>query len=293
MNKKIRKLIPESAKNWYRGARLKVLSMNLRRHGVFELPAGERKASRSISVVVAVHDSPDVVRRCLRCLALFGGDAEVIIVDDGSRLQQTKQMLDAACSEHGWKLIRHSPGKGHSRACEAGIAVSSRPYICLLNSDALVTPRSWLGIVRAFEESPLVAVAGPSTSYTPTKQQVMRAERCRRLWTDEQIWSFAERYCGRREKEPIEDLRFAGGFAFFVRRSAWDRAGGFDINLPDYGNEVDLCRRVQKMGHRIVWSKGSYIHHIGSESYSRTLGMDTIRKRCIEADAYMERKTAP
>lgn len=57
------------------------------------------------------------------------------------------------------------------------------------------------------------------------------------------------------------------GFALFIRRSLWEQAGGFDQRLPDYGNEMELCRRIAEEGYRLVWIRNSYIHHFGQQSY--------------------------
>ena len=284
--------IPEKARMIYRIMRANLLSLGLDRAEKPPMTEEERHSSGMISVVVAVHDSLDVTRRCLNSLEQYGGGAEIIIVDDGSKLETVRQLLDVACSRNGWKLLRNEKASGHSRASEAGAAIATRPYICLLNSDTVVTPRSWYGIARAFEVSPKIAVAGPSTSQTPTAQEVRRALFCRRHWSDEQIWSFAERYTRRHHADPIVDLPVAGGFAFFVRRSIWDQMKGFDKNLADYGNETELCRRLLREGYRIAWSRASYIHHLGSESYGKTLGIKTIRERCLEADSYIDKKMA-
>jgi GT2 family glycosyltransferase len=75
-----------------------------------------------------------------------------------------------------------------------------------------------------------------------------------------------------------------------VRKSIWEQFGGFDKNLPDYGNESDFCRRVKDAGFRIVWSKAAYIHHLGGESYGRTLGRKAIDERCLQADSYIQKK---
>ena len=243
-----------------------------------------------MSVIIAVHDSPEVTARCLKSVERFGGESEVIIVDDGSKLDATRQLTTRTCNLNRWRLIRNETPSGHSRASEAGIAVSSRPYLCLLNSDTILTPRSWRGMARAFDVSPQIAVAGPSTSQTVTVQVVPRALYCRHYWSDEQIWRFAEKYVARHQESPVIDLPRVGGFAFFVRRSVWNEMGGFDKRLADYGNETEFCRRVREHGLRVVWSRGSYIHHLGSESYGRVLGLVEIRKRGLEADAYVETK---
>ena len=240
-----------------------------------------------VSVIVAVHDGYEVTRRCLKCLELFGGQAEVIVVDDGSESPQVRQMLDEICARNTWRLLRHKSARGHSRACETGVTVSTRPIFCLLNSDALVTQRSWYGAVRAFEGSDRIAVVGPSTSETPTSQCVRRAFYCRRHWSDKQIRSFAEKYVGNHKAESPIELGVIGGFAFFMRRKFWDRLGGFDDNLPDYGNETELCKRLNRLGLQAMWTKASYIHHLGNESYGKSLGLATIRKRCLDDDDYI------
>ena len=287
----IRARLPGWLRSGYRALRRRVLTFGLRPHGPYTLPDEERHASGKVSVVVAVHDAPEVTRRCLASLETFGGDAEIIVVDDASRLELTRSLLDGFCARNRWRLVRHEKALGHSRASEAGVQVSSRPYVCLLNSDTILTPRSWLGVVQSFEADDRIAVAGPSTSQTTGPQFVRRALHCRHDWSDEQIWCFAEQYVARHRDEPVVDLPMVGGFAFFVRRSVWDTFDGFDKKLPDYGNETEFCQRVTKAGLRIVWTKSGYIHHLGSESYGRTLGPEEIRKRCVESRAYIT-KTA-
>jgi GT2 family glycosyltransferase len=283
----VRGLIPGWVRWGYRSLRSRLLTIGLHPIGPFFLSDDEKQESGKISIIVAVHDSPDVTRRCLNSLEIFGGNSEIIIVDDESRLEPTRRLLDTTCSRNRWKLIRHEKALGHSRASEAGVLVSSRPYVCLLNSDTIVTPHSWLGVVRAFESDVRIAVSGPSTSHTVGPQSVRRALHCRHYWSDEQIWCFAEKYVASHWQKPVVDLPMVGGFAFFVRRTVWDELHGFDKNLPDYGNETEFCRRVTKSGLRIVWSKAGYIHHLGGESYGRTLGCLEITKRCIDSQDYI------
>ena len=274
-------------KSIFRYLRARVLSVGISRNCTLTLNDDELQASRMVSVIVAVHDGYEVTRRCLKCLELFGGHAEVIVVDDGSKLPQVRKMLDETCARNSWRLLRHESARGHSRACESGVAASTKPIFCLLNSDALVTHCSWHGVVSAFAESDKIAVVGPSTSETPTGQCVRRAFYCRRHWSDIQICSFAEKYVGSHKAEPPIELGVIGGFAFFMRREIWDNFGGFDKNLSDYGNETELCKRMNRMGYQAMWTKSGYIHHLGNESYGKSLGLAAIRKRCLQADDYI------
>jgi O-antigen biosynthesis protein len=285
-----RRLLPEPAKAAVRLIRASILSWDLRGGAAGSLAPDELHGSSRFSIVIAVHDAPEVTERCLKSLELFGGQGEVIIVDDGSKQLRTRRLLEEACLRNRWQLLRNDQPAGHSRASEAGVLASTRPCVCLLNSDTIVTPFSWSGISQAFDVSPQVAVVGPSTSQTPTAQCVSRAFHCRHHWSDEQIWCFAKKYVTKHSGEPVVDLPVAGGFAFFVRRQAWDSLGGFDKNLTDYGNETEFCQRVRQAGLRIVWTKASYIHHLGSASYGRTYGLGQIQKKCLEARDYIQRK---
>jgi len=283
-------VINERARSYYRFLRAWLLSLDLRTYGPFFLSEEEKRASAAMSIIVPIHDAPEATQRCLASLERFGGEAEVILVDDGSTLERTRRMLDEFCERNNWKLVRHQTALGHSRASEAGISISSHPYLCLLNSDTVVTPRSWFGISQTFNNNPEVAVVGPSTSHTPTPQCVDRACYCRYYWSDEQIWLFAEKYTARWRGQPPTYLPKVGGFAFFVRRSVWDRFGGFDKSLADYGNEMELCQRIGAAGLKIVWTKASYIHHLGHASYQETFGMELIRKKCQAARRYIDQK---
>ncbi len=285
-----RRLLSDAAKARYRTLRAWWFSRSLRPHGAFHLSPEERQAAAAVSVVVAVHDAPEVTARCLNSLEQFAQGAEVIIVDDASQLDAARKLLDAACSRNQWKLIRNGTSLGHSRASEAGVAVSSRPYVCLLNSDTVVTPRSWAGVVDAFESSSRVAIAGPATSYTAGAQQVNGAYHCRHYWSDAQIWCFAEKYVTQHRHEPIVDSSFVGGFAFFVRRTTWNELNGFDTNLPDYGNESEFCQRAIRTGSRAVFTRRGYIHHLGNISYGGSLGQAAVQKRRLRAKSYIDNK---
>jgi len=281
----IRKYTPEPIRELYRRIRPRLLSVGLARYGKFEQPRDEIEASRDMSVIIPILDSPKFLIRCLRSLEMYAPHAEVILVDDGSTMQETLRILKDFHYRNNWLLIRHDKSVGHSRACEDGARFATRPYICLLNSDTVVTPWSWSAVKHAFETDPKIAVTGPSTSWAFTKQVVPRARHCRHYWNDCQIFGFAQKYVEAHKYSARVDLPEISGFAFFIRREVWEKFGGFDENLPDYGNEAELCIRLSKSGWRLVWTQNSYIHHFGNLSYS-----DMKTPKVIFAQAYIREK---
>jgi GT2 family glycosyltransferase len=241
-----------------------------------------------VSIIVAIHDSPKVTQRCLESIERYAAKAEVILVDDGSRLQETTDIICDYQQRNGWTLIKHDKPLGHSRSCEDGGRVASRSYLCFLNSDTVISPWSWRAAKEAFDSDRRIAVTGPTTSWASTKQTVRRAGYCRHYWSNSQIYAFAEKYISKQQPRLWVDLPAVDGFAFFIRRAVWEEFGGFDTKLPDYGNETELCRRLSKAGFRIIWTQNSYIHHFGQGSYASVMSPEMLKERREAAQAYIE-----
>ena len=191
----IRKYIPEPIKMCFRLIRAILyrliyarVGIGLTRTGTFDQPKDEKEASREMSVIVPILDSPEFLIRCLHSLEMYAPNAEIILVDDGSIMEETMRIIEDFHNKNNWLLVRNDKSVGHSRTCETGARFATRPYICLLNSDTVVTPWSWSAAKHTFETEHRVAVTGPSTSWAFTKQVVPEAKYCRHHWNDCQIF---------------------------------------------------------------------------------------------------------
>ena len=265
----LKRLLPRLVTEGVREFKLtgRVLPLRLPRHKEFQQSPGDRQAGASMSIVVAIHDGPAVTRRCLASLEKYAAESEIILVDDGSRLTETLEVIQHFSIRNNWKVVRHEKSLGHSEACREGASLATRPYLCLLNSDTVVTPWCWRRAKEVFEHDEKIGVAGPSTSYSGTPQALTLATALSSYWDDNQICSFAKHLLTECREPMLMDVAWVGGFALFIRRGLWDQVGGFDQKLPDYGNEIELCSRIAERGYRLVWIRNSYIHHFGQQSY--------------------------
>ena len=251
-------------------------------------------ASASMTIVVPIHDAPVVTSLCLASLERHATKSEIILVDDGSRLAETTRLIQEFSDRNEWKVVRNAKPSGHSAACAAGARLASRPYLCMLNSDTVVTPWCWQAIQQAFETDSSIGLAGPCTSFSGGNEQTSAiAYKCRFYWNDNQICAFAERLNTAPVQPVICDLPWIAGFALFIRRSLWENLGGFDQNLADYANEIELCKRVAKSGYRIVWVRNAYIHHFGGQSYGKLMAAAEIKSRNLAGLRYIRNKHNP
>ena len=288
-----KRAIADAVINGLRDLKWRVLARNFPHRKEFGQSSEDAQASASLSIVVPVHDAPTVTRRCLVSLEKYAPKAEIILVDDGSRLVETRDTIEDFVSRSGWKLVHHEKALGHSVSCGAGASLATRPYLCLLNSDTVVTPWCWRLIKEAFEVDQTVGVTGPSTSCSGNSQTLPLVYRFSPYWNDNQICGFAKRLMADSPHPIVENLDWISGFAFFIRRALWEQLGGFDRNLLDYGNEVELCKRVAAKGYRRLWVRNAYIHHFGGKSYRHVIGDEGIYERIQAAEIYTGQKHRP
>jgi GT2 family glycosyltransferase len=286
---KIRKVLPSGLVRSMQQLRNRLVKALVTRtmpgNGTFEQPQAERLASASLSIIVPIHDAPFVTKRCLASLQRYAQGSEIILIDDGSKLAQTTSTIREFAQRNAWKIRHNETSTGHSAACAAGVQLASRPYLCLLNSDTVVTHRSWRAVTEAFEGDCSIGVVGPSTSSSGNEQTLDVAKRCVFSWNDDEICAFAEKLT----LSPLQpvDLSWVSGFAFFIRSSLWNKLGGFDRNLRDHANEIELCKRVKDSGCRTVWVRSSYIHHFGNQSYGELMSAGEIKSREMAAFQYI------
>jgi GT2 family glycosyltransferase len=268
----------------------RVLPPHFPRDKEFEQSPDDSQASACMSIVVPIHDAPTVTRRCLGSLEKYAPESEIILVDDASSLTETLEVIRHFSSQNKWKVVRHEKSLGHSEACREGANLATRPYLCLLNSDTVVTPWCWRPVKEVFEHDQKTGVAGPSTSESGNVQTLTLATVLSSSWNDNQICSFAKHLLTRCREPVVMDVAWVSGFALFIRRSLWEQVGGFDQNLPDYGNDMELRSRIAEKGYRMVWVRNSYIHHFGHQSYRDTVGNEGIQVLARAAIIYIRQK---
>jgi len=62
--------------------------------------------------------------------------------------------------------------------------------------------------------------------------------------------------------DSVEDVQALCGCAMLVRRSAFEAVGGFDPAFFMYFEDVDLCWRLRRRGHRLLYQPGAVVRHV-------------------------------
>jgi GT2 family glycosyltransferase len=183
-----------------------------------------------VSFVIPVSNDVLRLQRCLTSIIRnrYPRDLiEIIVVDNGSTDGSA-----AAARSYG-AVIVNSAGDSVAAHRNRGARAALGGVIAFADSDHEID-RNWIETAVEVLSDPNVAATGAPHLTQP-----------RANWVQQQ-------YDGLRS-HPVqrEEVAWLGGGNFAVKRSAFDRAGGFDASLTAC-EDVDLCNRLRLAGHRIV-----------------------------------------
>jgi len=147
------------------------------------------------------------------------------------------------------------------------IKESEAQYICLLNSDTVVTPH-WLDkLTEVFLNEKDAGVVGPTTDHSHNHQS--KAEPSSRY----DVVDFSKFVLGNGFPEVLS------GFCLVFPKKVWEEAGGFPENFGFYGQEVRLIDKILKKGYKQYWRKDVFIHHEGSATAKKFTKLGTFNEQ--------------
>jgi len=140
-------------------------------------------------------------------------------------------------------------------------------YICLLNSDTIVT-QDWLSrMMKHFDND--TAIISCSTCHCHSNQKLTEYEedRFNHRFADSNTIKKIGRDVWEKYGDIVNEIAQPSGFCYLLRKDIWKKLGKFDERIPSYGNESEYNYRVEQAGYKMKHVKGVYIHHLGGMSF--------------------------
>jgi N-acetylglucosaminyl-diphospho-decaprenol L-rhamnosyltransferase len=195
-----------------------------------------------LSVIIPSYDTADMTLVC--CASVMDAlpaDAEVIVVDDGSRDDTASRIRERFPSI---AVLRQAQNRGYSAAVNAGVAASRGELVLLLNSDARV--RGLDSFVRAFEDREL-GVAGAQLVNPDGTLQWSAGPVPSMLWMVVMVSGVAS---WRKATRTIEtgEVGWVSGAAMMFRRAAFVP---FREDFLFYAQDLDFCVRARRAGWKV------------------------------------------
>ena len=244
----------------------------------------------SVAVLFVNFRVYDDLDRSLTALYPFlSSDDEIVVVDNESQ----RDRLAWLTARHPRALaLPRRENIGFAAAINLAVRNSSRPFLLLLNPDALVQGP----VPRVLEEwlvtHPDTAVAGPRIlnadgSVQPSARRfpgISAAIGGRSTWLSQRFpnnWFSRQHLLGMTAETPL-DVDWIAGSCLMTTRAAFERVGGFDEQFFLYWEDADYCRRLNALGLKSTYLPGVTVKHAGGHSAEQVL---TLAIRAFHASA--------
>ncbi len=233
--------------------------MVVARHAVVEAEGVSFEMSRAAvrcDVVVPVHDALRSTKNCLRTLKRHAPDwARLVVINDASDARTTEWLRE----QTGIVLLENETNLGFVRTANRGLLFSDAPWVCLLNSDTLMTPGALERMVDRCEREQRIGLCCPLSNNAINLSV--------KIPPGEDVFSFAERVA-RTSPALYPDAVTAVGFCLLVKRDLIRSVGVFDEAFGlGYGEETDLHYRARAAGWRSVVADDTFVFHRQGASF--------------------------
>jgi GT2 family glycosyltransferase len=231
----------------------------------------------SVSAVLVSWNTRNQLLDALASLDRVGLPLESIVVDNGSSDGSVEAVRQARPSA---LLIANSENHGFGHAANQGIRAARAPYVLLLNSDAMLQRGAVEALAALLDARREVAIVGPRTRYEDGTIQVSFGRDLGPLaeWLQRRLHLGVLRRDARalrraeRAASYEHEVDWLSASCWLARREALEAVGLFDEGYFLYEEDCDLCLRLRRAGHLVVFTPAAEVIHRQGKSAEQSEG---------------------
>jgi GT2 family glycosyltransferase len=204
----------------------------------------------------------------------------ITLVDDQSDVTKLMAFTPEIHSRFG--MIHTKKRLGYPGSCNLGINKGKSKYIVIITSDVVMQPGSVEILIDDMEADETIGITGPKLLFPEASSDPARpAGRIQHAGMEMGITSnIYHIFSGWKVDHPKANIKRESlsltGAMLVIRRTDWDRAGGFFLG---YGKgtweDVDLCFSIHYLGQKVIYEPKAVGHHyVGATVLEEKEGFD-------------------
>jgi GT2 family glycosyltransferase len=229
-----------------------------------------------VSVVILNYNGRHLLEKFLPPVISFTPGADIIVADNGST-DDSLSFLRATFPAVG--IIPIQTNLGFCGGYNFAMRQIKSEYAILLNSDVEVTPGWATPVIKLLDERGDVAAAHPKILSYKQRDHFEYAgaaggylDALGYPFCRGRIFDYTEIDNG--QYDDSRPVFWATGACMFIRTKNFNDLGGFDEDFFAHMEEIDLCWKLKRMGHKVFYVGQSTVYHVGGA----TLAQGSSRK---------------
>ena len=234
-------------------------------------------AIKKLSIIIVNYNGQKFIKNCIDSIYKYckSVDFEVIIVDNNST-DGSQEFIKLNYPQI--RLLSEKVNLGFGKANNRGARISKGENILLLNNDTILT-QDIEPIFRELEKN-RVGVVGikmlnkhkkykPSAGKFPKPLDLLKLSNLNYKREEFVLGSFIKK---------SYEVDWVSGSFMMIKKEVWDSVNGFDEDFFMYVEDVDLCKRISRIGEKIIFlTNMSYIHFVGFSKFREINLIDGYR----------------
>jgi GT2 family glycosyltransferase len=246
-------------------------------------------ATVDLSIVIVTWRSLDYLRACLASIYAATRDLsyEIIVVDNASG-DDCERIIRDEFSEVLFIASEHN--LGFARANNLGFRHSSGETLLCLNPDTIVFDNVLARMVASLRSNASAGAAGARLlnsdgslqsscvqAYPTIWNQLLDSGLLRRLFPHWSIWGMKAVFQGGLQPCAVDAV---SGACIMVKRDVFREVGGFTESYLMYVEDLDLCYKIARAGHSVLYLPDcEVVHHGGKSAAQQSLYFVNVQQR--------------
>jgi len=220
-----------------------------------------------VSIIIPVYNKFEYTYNCLKSILKNSENVnyEVILADDNSsdKTNKINQIIKNI------KVIKNKENLGFLKNCNNAVKFANGKYFLFLNNDTQVKKNWLIPLINLLEQNEKIGIVGSKLVYPNGTLQ----EAGGIIWSDGSGHNYGNGFDPEKpEFNYVKDVDYISGASILVRRTLWEKFGGFDeLFTPAYYEDTDLAFQIREAGYRVVYQPASVVVHFEGKSN----GIDT------------------
>ncbi len=227
----------------------------------------------SVCAVIVSYRTGPALKSCLTALLAAGGLDQIVITDNGNDADAVELFDATAQTDARVRVLRGQGNVGFAAACNLAAREAQTDTLAFINPDVILELDAITRLTAVLAAAPPPAIVGGDLRDEQGRPE--RGSRRERLT----LWRAFTAFTGltrlglrdfNRHTDPLpaapQRVGAISGALFVIRREDFTTLGGFDEGYFIHVEDLDLCRRAELLGWRVLFAPGPHGRHLRSTS---------------------------
>ena len=234
-----------------------------------------------VSIIIPNKDESETLAACLQSIRekTTYKNYEILIVENNSTTDEIFAYYEELAHEENIRLLRWEKEFNYSAINNFAARKARGEYLLFLNNDVTVITPQWLEELLGVCQRPEVGAAGVKLLYPDnTIQHAGCVIGIGGIAGSMFVDMPAERSGYLHKASIMQDMSAVTAACMMMKKKVFEEVGGFAEKLAVAFNDMDLCLRVNKAGHLVVYDPDVQLYHAESKTRGAEDSKEKVRR---------------